>query len=272
MIILKMRASLFLFKNKNFSFHNLKATKLTFLYFYLPLVGQENLNNFSWQIGEELSYKVSWGFIPVGTLNLSILDTMQIDVQKTYHVRLNIDSNPWLFFVNMHSTFDGYLLNNTFPRRLVVQEEIDGMNYKSRYDFDYTNNIINSHYESIEDTSVNIDTGKVMDKKYQDGMSIIYYARANCHKNNQEQLNLFYEAKEGLLDINFTGQVDSIETDFSETKIPAFYLNGEAHFKAIAGFTGKYEGWFSNDKQRIPLAARMEVFLGSVYLELEKKK
>ena len=63
---------------------------------------------------------------------------------------------------------------------------------------------------------------------------------------------------------------DDIEVDFSDEKVPVLHLDGEAHFKAIAGFSGEYEGWFSTDEQHVPLAARMEVFIGSVYIELEE--
>jgi len=40
----------------------------------------------------------------------------------------------------------------------------------------------------------------------------------------------------------------------------------------LIGFSGEYEGWFSTNKQHVPLAARMEVFVENVYLELEEYK
>lgn len=38
----------------------------------------------------------------------------------------------------------------------------------------------------------------------------------------------------------------------------------------IGILNGDFEGWFSTDNRRVPLAARMKVFVGSVYIELEK--
>ena len=227
---------------------------------------------FKWQIGEELTYKVSWGFIRLGTVRLSILDTVQIDGVKTYQARLDIDSNPWLVFVNMHSTFESYLMDSTFPRLLICDERIENKEYHSRYEFDYKNEEIIIHHEGIENPDKIIDKRLPLNKELQDGMSIIFYARANCHLEKSEQLTVFYAAQEGTLDINFTGQSDSIEVSFADEKMSAYYIKGEANFKAIAGFGGKYEGWFSTDKRHVPLAARMEVFIGSVYLELEDYK
>jgi len=188
---------------------------------------QENQQPFKWQIGEELTYKVSWGFIRLGTLKMSIVDTVNIEGVKTYHTRMNIDSSPWLFIVSMHSQFDSYLTQDTFSRLFLGEETIDGDDFNSSYNFDYDNKILKIHYEG-------------------------------------------FETKEGLLDINFTGKTDTIYVSSIQKEVPALYLNGEAYFTAIAGFGGEFEGWFSTDEQHVPLTARMEVFVGSVYLELEE--
>ena len=78
--------------------------------------------SFKWQIGEELTYKVSWGFIRLGTLHLSIEDTVKIDGTPTYFTKLKLDSNPWLFFVNMHSVFESYLTPDTYSRLFICEE------------------------------------------------------------------------------------------------------------------------------------------------------
>jgi len=250
--------------------NHLITTVFFVIFFASTVIGQDNKEIFKWQIGEELTYKVSWGFIRLGTLQLSILDTVQIDGMKAYHTRLSIDSNPWLFFVNMHSTFNSYLLENSYPLLLICEEEIDNEEYHSRYEFDYENSEIIVHHEGIENPDKTIDKSLPLNKKLQDGMSIIYYARANCYREKSEHLVVFYAAQEGTLEIKFSSQTESIEVSFTDGNMSAYYINGEAHFKAIAGFGGNYEGWFSLDEQRVPLAARMEVFVGSVYLELEE--
>jgi hypothetical protein len=227
---------------------------------------------FKWQIGEELTYKVSWGFIRLGTLKLSVVDTSTINRILTYETNLKIDSNPWLFFVNMHSVFESFLMENAYPLLLICKEEIDGEEYNSQYMFDYDNQEIIVHYEGVENPETSIDTSLALKNKVQDGMSMIFYARQNCHRIERENKNVFYQAQEGILDINFTGKMDTIYASSIQKDVPALYLNGEAHFTAIAGFGGEFEGWFSIDEQRVPLAARMEVFVGSVYLELEEWK
>ena len=227
-------------------------------------------DSFKWQVGEKLIYKVSWGFIRLGTLRVSVIDTVQIDGQNSYHVRLRIDSNPRLFFIDMHSQFDSYLLDNAYPLLLICQETIDGVDYSSRYEFDYTTNTLGVHYEGVDNPGVQIERLIPFTEQLQDGMSMIFYARLNCHQQKKEQLTVFYEAREGKLDISFNGLSDSITISKAIDPNPTYYLDGKAHFKAIAGFRDDFEGWFSSDARRIPLAARMKVFIGSVYLELEE--
>lgn len=228
--------------------------------------------SFKWQIGEELTYKVSWEFIRIGTVSLSVVDTVTIHGAKTYHLKMKIDSSPWLFFVNMHSEFDSYLTEDTYPRLLICKEEIDGDDYDSRYQFDYENKEIVIHHEGVENPDKKIDKRMPLEKQIQDGISIIFYARKNCTTSKKEKLFVIAEAKEGVLDINFTGKTKDIEISIAQNKAPAYYINGEAHFKSIAGFSGGYKGWFSLDERRVPLAAEMKVFIGSVYLELEDWK
>lgn len=252
-----------------------KRTKICLgllFYLYSSATALQIDSVYQWQIGEDLTYGVSWGFIRLGTIQLSVVDTVQMMGQTTYHTKLIIDSNPWLFFINMHSQYDSYLLENTFPLLLICKEEIDDVEYNSRYEFDYQKQEIKVHYEGVEEPYEKIDKVIPLNNQIQDGMSIIFYARTHSNQKEHKQLSVFYEAREGILDINFTGNRDSIEAAFSDDPIPALYLNGSAHFTAIAGFNGNYEGWFSLDPQHIPLMARMEVFVGSVYIELEECK
>ncbi|MCK5076326.1 MAG: DUF3108 domain-containing protein, partial [Calditrichia bacterium] len=103
-------------------------------------------------------------------------------------------------------------------------------------------------------------------------MSLIYYARIHCYENIKDTLDVIYEGRPGKLEINFTGKKEFVSIESSSEKLPSHYINGRAFFKAIAGFGGKYEGWFSTDSSHVPLKAKMKVFIGSVELELESWK
>ncbi len=67
---------------------------------------------FKWRIGEELTYKMKWSFIRLGTPKLEIADTSTVEDEFIYHIKLYIDSNPTLFFVNMHNVYNSFINEN----------------------------------------------------------------------------------------------------------------------------------------------------------------
>ncbi|MCD4676180.1 MAG: DUF3108 domain-containing protein [Desulfobacula sp.] len=240
------------------------------LHFPIALLSVEN--TFQWQVGEELTYKVKWSFIRLGTLKLQVVDTLTIDNTFVYHTRMFIDSNPLLFFVNMHSVYDSYIGEDFYPHLFIADEKIDGVTYKTRYRFNYADSLIHIKMTDVKDTTHIIEKKLPLDEKVQDGMSMIFYARGNVHLKKTETLTAFFEARKGKLDINFKGKDKKIKINSINSPIETYKVFGEANFKAIAGFGGKYSGWFATDKQRPPLKAEMKVFIGNVTIELEEWK
>ncbi|MBL7075326.1 hypothetical protein ISS37_08840 [candidate division KSB1 bacterium] len=47
-------------------------------------------------------------------------------------------------------------------------------------------------------------------------------------------------------------------------------LEGETDLKGIAGFTGKFRGWFSTEGRAVSLLAKIEVSYGNITIELEE--
>lgn len=240
------------------------------LLFPTALLSDENF--FQWQIGEELTYKVKWSFIRLGTLKLQVVDTLTIDDTFVYHTRMFIDSNPLLFFVNMHSVYDSFIGEDFYPHLFIADEKIDGVTYKTRYRFNYADSLIHIKMTDVKDTTHIIKKKLPLDEKVQDGMSMIFYARGNVHLKKTETLTAFFEGKKGKLDIHFNSKAKKIRINSIDSPIETYKVFGKANFKAIAGFGGKFSGWFAADKQRPPLKAEMKVFIGSVTVELEHWK
>jgi hypothetical protein len=50
------------------------------------------------------------------------------------------------------------------------------------------------------------------------------------------------------------------------------HFDGTANWTGVYGLTGSFEGWFSDDAARVPIKAKMKVYIGSVTLELQSWK
>ncbi len=111
---------------------------------------------FKWRVGEELTYKVKWSFIRLGTLKLQICDSLVIDNTLVYHVRLLIDSNPLLFFVNMHNVYNSYINENLQLHLFYAEEKIDNVTYKAEYRLDDSDSLIHIDMTDIKNPAKTI--------------------------------------------------------------------------------------------------------------------
>ena len=225
------------------------------------------------QVGEELIYKVKYTFLTLGSLKFQILGMDTIDGRPVYHCILHIDSNPSLPFVNLHDIYESYIDEDIYSRRFVAREKESGDTVYTRYDMNYEDNIHIIMKKIAEtDTIIVLDSLAALDtpRKVQDGLSILYYARAMTKYKKMMSAPVFAYNELHYTFINFTGEQKKVEVD--DRKYKAYYLDGYLKFVGIAGLKEGFKGWFSPDIQSVPLKAHMEAFIGHVTLELESYK
>jgi hypothetical protein len=230
-------------------------------------------SNFNWKIGEELTYRVSYAFIRLGTLKLQILDSYTKDSLLVYKTRLYIDSNPMVFFVDMHGIYNVDIDEKIRPVLYTFEEQDEDKKYTATYQFSYCDSVLIVNYRSENDSIHKPFTkNDKLPEKFYDGLSLVFFARANVSQTRFDTLTTFIHDNNGPVSINFSGKDEPLEIDALEQEIKALYLDGVIHVEGIAGVTGPYKGWFSTDAQHVPLRAEMDVFIGSVVLELESWK
>jgi len=248
------------------------AISLMFIILLAPNLLLSNDNSFKWNIGEELTYRVKWSFLRLGTLKLQICDSLVIDGTFVYHVKLYIDSNPLLFFVNMHNVYNSYLDENFQLHLFNSEEKIDNVTYKAEYRIDYIDSLIHINMTDIKDTSKTIKKSVPFRDTILDGTSLVYYARKNAVSTKTDTVIAFFESEQGEVAINFKGKMGKITISALDSSVESYYVDGRMNTLGIAGVTGPFKGWFAVDEQRIPLKAELKVFIGSVKLELEQWK
>ena len=69
--------------------------------------------------------------------------------------------------------------------------------------------------------------------------------------------------------INFGGRKEATSIDASSYPVKTVYFSGDANWTGVYGLSGRYEGWFADDESRIPIKAKMKVYVGSVTIELQ---
>lgn len=229
-------------------------------------------NPLIWNFGEELTYKVKWAFIRLGTLRLHICDTLTIHNQKLYHIKCYIDSNPTLFFVNHHTVAESFFSESLKVYYFSYIEEDEGVTYQAEYTLDHTTGMVSIQLTDTSNADNTIRKVIPFTGNVQDGTSLIYYARVHAEKKETHTVPYLADESQDVVTLVFKGLNGLKQVDAFRKKSPAYFLEGEVHNKGIAGLSGDFKGWFSADSLRLPLMAKMKVFIGSVSLTLEDYK
>lgn len=225
--------------------------------------------------GEELTYEVSWWFIKIGTIRTKVIEIKKHNDDYSIKAAVYIDSYSGLPFVDLHSVFETEMDKNCFSNFFVSKTKDGKIWWITRYRYDRSNNKLFVEYgrtdnkNSVEIKIEKIDTVDIQEKT-QDGLSLLYFARANVRKGSEIRVPTLFNSTKGLTILNFYQKRTEVEIDAVEYPVDVIEFDGQALFKGIFGLTGPFKGWFSNDSAQIPIRAKMNVILGSIIIELIK--
>jgi hypothetical protein len=225
--------------------------------------------DFQWQVGEELYYKVKYAFLTVGTLYFQVLEKDSVHNRPVYRCRLEMKSTSAIPFVHIDDVYESYIDEEVYAHLFHSYEKKGDHVLFTRYEFNYDAGQINIRIEkrSESDTALVLDSTVTVTQKTQDGLSLLFYARAEVKNTPAQDVSVFAfnELKDTF--INFTGRAE--EAEARGVKVDGYYLDGKMKFVGIAGIKEDFKGWFSRDPQSVPLHAKMKAFIGSVRINLE---
>ena len=223
--------------------------------------------------GEDLTYEVSWSFIKIGTIRTKVIEIKKHNDDYRIKTAVYIDSYSGLPFVNLHAIFETEMDKNCFSNFFVSKTKDGSTWWVTRYLFDRINNKLFVEYgrtnnkNSVEFKIEKIDTVDIQEKT-QDGLSLLFFARANIRKGSEMRVPTMFNSTKGLTILNFYRKRTNVEIDAVEYPVDVIEFDGQALFKGIFGLTGPFKGWFSNDSAQIPIRAKMNVILGSIDIKL----
>lgn len=234
---------------------------------------QDKANLAPFQSGERLQYKVKWLFFRLGTIVVTTESALRKGKGKYYVASISLDSNPTLFFINLHNRYWGTV--NISPLRCeeFLSFELQGSDtLVTHYVFEDSHDRVRMEQRIYPaDTLVK---GQTLDsiQRFFDGASLFFLARSLLHSNSRFVAPTMIDMELLSTDITFTDRIVPIEIGTFDEEIETKELFGQAHFggKTFGGFSGQFRGWFSNDDAAIPIRAEMSITLGTVVVELEE--
>jgi len=222
--------------------------------------------------GEELTYRVSYLNITLGTIKTLVEPYTTLNGKRVAKVKIWIDSHPNIPFVSLHSIYQSWMDESaTFSYQFQASTAVeDGKWEFDQYTFDYDK--LTATLEKWRDKQkVNSKTVEIK-KRQNDGSSLLFAARSMLYSKKSYRIPTVIMDEIVSTVVNFQGSVGESDIDAVDYPVRTVYLNGDANWTGIYGLTGRFEGWFSDDEARIPIRAKMNLYVGSVTIELQSWK
>ena len=216
---------------------------------------------------ETLTYKAYYGPICLGTVKFYVnLDKQGEDSLSTE--RAIAQTNPLFFFISFYGDYESKFLSDGRSRLFIGTEYSGGDTLITTYHFNHEDSLMARTIRGYDDSNITkSDTIKMQGPTY-DGIAAIHYVRSIIMNPGKSIIYSLYEDNYGPVIINVTDRVERIRLKSLDKDFYARFVEGEILFKGVAGWSGRYEAWISNDENAFFLRANVKIFLGSIQLNL----
>lgn len=226
--------------------------------------------------GEELLYEVSWWAIKIGQIRIKVTES-KVSPDTLYYAAAAFIDSYRLPFVDLHSV-TRTRMDSTLYCLFAKTVERRGEKWwvlKHYPDPQRKRIIIENIWQREMDAqplgAPQFDT-LALGGPVQDGLSILYFARANAHSRKKIRVPTIVYRTLGSTVLTFESGKTSVEIEAFDVPVRVTHFDGRAEFEGIFGLTGDFEGWVSDDEESVPIKAKLGVILGSVNIELKEWK
>jgi len=226
---------------------------------------------FEFTPGEELTYEVSYMGLKLGTIRL-VTEKEHKDGADTYlTTKAFINTYKSIPFLNIEVVYTSFT-----DKSATYSHQFNGK-FKSGDYWDVQKIFFNYDKSNIYVSKENAN-GKYFEKsymntkKYADGLTIFYLARNFLMTNKNVIIPTIVDKDTAKTEINFNGKRTPISIPKIDYPVRTVHFTGKAFWTGVYGLSGGFEGWFSDDDARIPIKAKLQLYIGAATVELIKWK
>ncbi|HLW49578.1 MAG TPA: DUF3108 domain-containing protein [Sphingobacteriaceae bacterium] len=216
----------------------------------------------SFQAGEELRYKLRYGFISAAEGVLSVKDSeLQFSAPHAFHLMAQgKTSNAFSLLFPVDNRYNSYIDSKTFLPYFYTENISEGKYRRTDVvRFDHRNRIVTGNKGEFKSSSAQTF----------DLLSAYYFARnldlTNVKSGQSFKLSYFLNDEIATLGIEYIG-IETINTELG--KLECLKFSPEVKPGRIFKKDSRMYLWVTNDGNRIPVKASVEILVGTVHLEL----
>ncbi len=222
------------------------------------------------QSGEELTYNVSYAGIDIGQIRFRILSVTPENEANACHARSLMDSYKGIPFVNLHTAYETHMSRSGHSAWFLSRNKDDDQWVARVYNYDYPKGKVIVEKGIWKNPVIEERDTILVDTFYQDGLSLFFFARQHLVPGAHYSVPSLVGENKGRTEIDVGIQPTHESIDAIDYPVSVLHCEGEAGFVGVFGFTGHFEGWFSNDNAHVPILAKLKVLIGTVRVELMK--
>jgi hypothetical protein len=249
-------STLFLFPVQQFSSQNsLIEQEKQELFTYRQLI------NNAWKPGEKLEYRVHYGIVNAGKIEMQI-DDQKTEVQgrKAYHINANGRTSSgfdWMFKVR--DNYQTYIDSQSIiPLKFTKTQLEGGYKDKDLAFFMHQQQKVVAHKGTA-----------VIPENVQDIISAIYYARTidvkNAYVGQVFPIQIYLDGEIFSLGIKYLGK-EKIKTDLGT--INALKIHPQVVSSRVFKDENALLLWVSDDENKVPLKVKADLLIGSLKVDI----
>lgn len=230
---------------------------------------QEKTSN-PFQKGEKLDYKLHWGFINAGNASIKVDDNLfKVNDKISYKISVNGWSSSFLNIgFKIKDSWTTYVDTSSFTTLKSIRDIEEGrylLHEEVLYDYYLKNALISrKHPDKEKEELVKTIPGFVAD--IVSGFFELRKINFNNHRvGDTLSLKVFFDKENYIFKVRYMGK-GTVKTEVGKYK--AFKLVPVMPKNRLFDGEESIKAWISDDGNKIPLMAEVEMFVGSVKLEL----
>ncbi|MGB3341813.1 MAG: DUF3108 domain-containing protein [bacterium] len=209
--------------------------------------------------GEKLEYEAKWSFLTLGTMTLEIIDTIDYNGSRCYHISSLLISNPSLdFLFTLHDTIEVYTrTDDLLP--IYYREMINEGKYTNHSELVF-------NHDSLCVTYDDTLTVRLLENS-RDLLSFWYYLRTiDLEVGDTIPINI-HKSQENHEIMCFIVEEKSVKTSLGEFN--TILVSPQTQGKGIFGSGGGMDIWYSRDQNRYPVLIKAKIKSGSILFKLK---
>ncbi|UKJ08218.1 DUF3108 domain-containing protein [Solitalea lacus] len=213
------------------------------------------------QVGEELNYRFKYGFLNCAEGVMRVEESSkEFNSVKPFRLIAKGETKSAVALITkVRNRYDSYINPATLKPFLFTESVREGTYKRDSYaSFDRKNKVVNSNKGSFPISDNTLDV-----------LSILYYARAldlnQFSKGSKITIDFFLDDQTYPIAITYLGN-EYIKTPFG--KVECMKFSPDVAEGRVFRKNSKIYLWVTNDANRVPVRAEVEILIGSLRLDL----